>query len=165
MNLKDKHDRWILHFWGFGLAAVVVGFFAQGEMALANPLHLATIGLGAGLAIIAGHSVALADDGKGELATAIATILTIAVGGLVIYEGAAADKDIQANIARCAVIQQDMLSVAPRRTDGADLFQALGCKPHGDGIVHWPAKVPSQQIAPRHAISSPRGDRPQSSSR
>jgi len=150
MTSKDKHDRWMLHFWGFGLAAVVASFFVQGEMAFANPVHLATIGLGAALAIIAAHSVALAEDGHGKIATAIATILAVGVGALVIYEGSVADKAIQANISRCAIIQQDMLSAAPRRQDGADLFQALGCKPQGDGMVQLPGSSADRRGEDQH---------------
>ena len=154
-----------MHFWSFGLAAVVIGFFAQGEIAFANPVHLAAIGLGAGLAIIFAHSVALADAGKGKVATMIAVLLAVAVGSLVTFEGGVADAAIQANIRRCALIQQDMLAASPSRNDGPDLFQALGCKPQGDGTVHFPAK-PSAQIAkPRtpalpHQRQGPRPTRP-----
>lgn len=133
----------MMHFWSFGLAAVVIGYFAQGEMAFANPVHLATIGLGAGLAIIFAHSVALADAGKGKVATAIAVCLAIAIGAFITYEGGVADAAIQANIRRCAAIQHDMLAAVPHREDGPDLFQALGCKPQGDGDVHFPVKKPA----------------------
>lgn len=51
------------------------------------------------------------------------------------------------NQKRCASIQGDMLSVTPRRSDGPDLFQALGCRPQGSEDVHFPAPVaaPSQR--------------------
>lgn len=165
MTPKDKHDRWMMHFWSFGLAAVVIGYFAQGEMAFSNPVHLATIGLMAGIAIIVAHSVALADDGKGKIATAIAVILSVTVGVFVTREGGVADAAIQANIERCAIIQQDMLAANPRRDDGPELFQALGCKPQGDGTVYFPVKTPVQVTKPRtpalpHHRQEPRPARP-----
>jgi hypothetical protein len=51
------------------------------------------------------------------------------------------------NQKRCANIQRDMLSPTPRRPDGPDLFQALGCRPQGSEDVHFPARLgtPSQR--------------------
>jgi len=43
-----------------------------------------------------------------------------------------------ANERRCLAIQRDMLSARPRRADGPDLFQALGCRPQGEGGVYAP---------------------------
>jgi hypothetical protein len=43
-----------------------------------------------------------------------------------------------ANDRRCLAIQGDMLSARPRRSDGPDLFQALGCRPQGEGNVFAP---------------------------
>jgi hypothetical protein len=40
-----------------------------------------------------------------------------------------------ANERRCLAVQRDMLSAQPRRDDGPDLFQALGCRPQGEGSV------------------------------
>ncbi|PTQ61014.1 hypothetical protein C8J26_1332 [Sphingomonas aurantiaca] len=33
------------------------------------------------------------------------------------------------NQRRCMIIQSDMLSAKPKRSDAADIFQALGCVP------------------------------------
>lgn len=41
-----------------------------------------------------------------------------------------------ANKARCLAIQKDMLTSTPLRSDGPDLFQALGCRPQGEGSVY-----------------------------
>ncbi|MEG3089476.1 hypothetical protein [Sphingomonas sp. PB4P5] len=41
-----------------------------------------------------------------------------------------------ANDRRCIAIQRDMLSAKPLRDDGPDLFQALGCRPQGEGSVY-----------------------------
>lgn len=46
-----------------------------------------------------------------------------------------------ANERRCLAIQLDMLSARPRRADSPDLFQALGCRPQGDGSVYAPRKI------------------------
>lgn len=43
-----------------------------------------------------------------------------------------------ANDRRCLAIQRDMLSSMPLRSDGPELFQALGCRPHGEGSVYAP---------------------------
>lgn len=40
------------------------------------------------------------------------------------------------NDKRCLAIQRDMLSARPRRSDSPDLFQALGCRPQGEGSVY-----------------------------
>lgn len=45
------------------------------------------------------------------------------------------------NAERCAQIQQDMLSAHPRRPDGADIYQALGCTPRGDADVEFSPRV------------------------
>lgn len=44
--------------------------------------------------------------------------------------------DEAANDKRCLAIQRDMLSSMPMRSDGPDLFQALGCRPQGEGSVY-----------------------------
>jgi len=51
-------------------------------------------------------------------------------------------KDVS-NVRRCAAIQQDMLAARPRRDDSAELFQALGCRPQGDGDVFAPPQRPA----------------------
>lgn len=50
-----------------------------------------------------------------------------------ISEAVEADK---ANSLRCEAVQEDMLSAMPRRADGPDLFQALGCRPQGKESVY-----------------------------
>ncbi|WP_235516878.1 hypothetical protein [Sphingomonas sp. Leaf28] len=48
-----------------------------------------------------------------------------------------------ANDRRCLAIQHDMLSASPRRSDSADLFQALGCRPQGEGSVFAKPRTPA----------------------
>lgn len=45
-------------------------------------------------------------------------------------------RDDYANDIRCFAIQRDMLSSMPLRSDDPDLFQALGCRPQGEGSVY-----------------------------
>ena len=50
----------------------------------------------------------------------------------------------KANDERCQIIQDDMLSARPRRSDGPALFQALACQPKGPGKVGFaPVKPPA----------------------
>lgn len=44
-----------------------------------------------------------------------------------------------ANDHRCLILQRDMLSSEPRKEDGIALFQALGCRPQGEGSVYAPS--------------------------
>lgn len=71
--------------------------------------------------------------GIGTVAVVIAAIGT----GVFAVGFHAADPE---NLRRCAAIQLDMLSAKPRRPDGPDLFQALGCHPQGGGSVYAPAR-------------------------
>jgi hypothetical protein len=43
----------------------------------------------------------------------------------------AATPDNSARSSACLRIEQDMLSVAPKRANGAEIYSALGCKPRG----------------------------------
>ena len=45
----------------------------------------------------------------------------------------------QQNDERCWVLQRDMLSAAPQRTDDAAIFQALGCQPKDAMQISFPA--------------------------
>lgn len=47
-------------------------------------------------------------------------------------------KASQANDQRCYQLELDMLSAKPRRSDGPDIFQALGCRPQGYENVSFP---------------------------
>lgn len=49
----------------------------------------------------------------------------------------------KANDKRCLAIQRDMLSAQPRRDDGPDLFQALGCRPQGEGSIYAKLRTPA----------------------
>ncbi|VVT07349.1 hypothetical protein SPHINGO391_390040 [Sphingomonas aurantiaca] len=66
-------------------------------------------------------------------------IITFVVG--CVATGVSIDRDKvaaggPANVARCAALQEDMLRARPRRLDSRELFQALGCRPQGEGSVY-----------------------------
>lgn len=68
------------------------------------------------------------------------TVASIAVLGsvaaLISISYPAQKRSERANERRCLAIQRDMLSARPRRPDGPDLFQALGCRAQGEGSVY-----------------------------
>ncbi len=126
----------------FGTAA----FFLVGVLML--------VGSGGSFATGAGlHVVALDrhEDGKdsrvGSIDPLSAGDFLMAASGLLVFLalasfllgcafGYSGFKIDRANEMRCLAIQRDMLSAQPRRSDGPDLFQALGCKPQGEGSVY-----------------------------
>lgn len=59
----------------------------------------------------------------------------LAIAGVIVAY-ASFEPSGRANDRRCLAIQRDMLSAEPRRDDGPDLFQALGCRPQGEGSVY-----------------------------
>lgn len=69
----------------------------------------------------------------GSLATATLFVGTVTVA--VSFKG-----EDRANKRRCEAIQRDMLRSHPHRQDSADLFQAFGCEPEGEGSVYAPLK-------------------------
>jgi hypothetical protein len=86
------------------------------------------------------------------------TAAALAGGLLLAYEITHTVASYGHNQERCATIQGDMLSPRPRRSDGPDLFQALGCRPQGGANVQFPARTanttPTQLLsAPQHPSS------------
>ncbi len=102
--------------------------------AIASGGCLAAVGFGArfiGQQLPPGWSIASAFAGFAFFAWA---------SWYVIPAAQTADRAARSNARRCLAIQRDMLSARPRRSDGADLFQALGCRPQGVGSVYAPLK-------------------------
>lgn len=62
--------------------------------------------------------------------------VTIAVCVAYACLSASSIEDEVANDKRCLAVQRDMLSSMPLRSDDPDIFQALGCKPQGEGSVY-----------------------------
>ena len=83
--------------------------------------------------------------------TAIAGIVVFAWGMIgLVATGLALGPAVVANDRRCLAIQRDMLAAQPRRADGPDLFEALGCRPQGEGSVF--AKPTKAEQASENAL-------------
>ncbi|KQS48251.1 hypothetical protein ASG20_14195 [Sphingomonas sp. Leaf198] len=65
---------------------------------------------------------------------------------LLMFSFSQAEDESWANDRRCLAIQRDMLSANPRRDDGPDLFQALGCRPQGEGSVYAPLQKKKESV-------------------
>jgi hypothetical protein len=72
-----------------------------------------------------------------QLAGWLSAMLFAAGAGLTGLTGFKSDI---ANDRRCLALQRDILSARPRRSDSPDLFQALGCRPQGEGSVYAPVR-------------------------
>lgn len=70
---------------------------------------------------------------------AVTAAAMMVVGGWLLGTAATqAGRNAVDNDARCLAIQRDMLSAHRRMQDAPDVFQALGCRPQGAGVVHVP---------------------------
>jgi hypothetical protein len=118
--------------------SVVIGFTVSPLLRFADPARFAISGGVLGLCLIATYMIAFSDFREpwwsficyGTAAAALVAIWTL-------YDAGDAAR---VNDRRCLAIQRDMLSAHPRRTDGPDLFQALGCRPQGEGSVYAPVR-------------------------
>jgi hypothetical protein len=123
--------------WGLTIASIIFAFLSGSLMRFVDPNLLAGIGTLLGLALTTFHSsTAFASKLFYRVSIAIVTVAAVTALFLICIVLEAASKSSEANDARCLAIQQDMLSARPRRSDGPDLFQALGCRPQGKGSVH-----------------------------
>ena len=82
----------------------------------------------------------LASPTKGRRAALLFPLIAGLIGAFyfVIAGFSDAENSVRANDRRCAAVQRDLLSARPRRSDAADLFQALGCRPRGEAPVYAP---------------------------
>ena len=136
---ESRTSRWIARWTGYGIAAAILAYFSAGEMAAADPIPLASAGLFLSIAVIIDHHANSTEPSRWTIVMMVASILLFCAGaGTINYAARHAEQSIRANQARCLAIQQDMLSAHPRRSDGPDLFQALGCQPRGEGGVAAP---------------------------
>ncbi len=78
----------------------------------------------------------------GGLAVAAVALLLMGVETVPLVRGIQAAS--AANDRRCLALQHDMLAAQPRRRDDPDLFQALGCRPQGEGSVYAPSVPPGK---------------------
>jgi len=121
----------------FGLGIV----FAIASVALIGKASYDAVGvlMRARLDALAGRPIS--NDYNGVINPfVIADILDFLSLAMFVYGAAMLSTSIRdtSNDARCLVIQSDMLSANPRRSDDAVLFTALGCRPQGGGSVFAP---------------------------
>ncbi len=116
--------------------SVIVGFTVSPLLRFADPTRLAISGAILGLCLIATYMIAFSDFAEpwwSILSYGAAAVALVAFWTL--YDAGDAAR---ANDRRCLAVQRDMLSARPRRADSPDLFQALGCRPQGEGSVFAP---------------------------
>jgi hypothetical protein len=127
-------------------AAVVLSaslaYFAAPVFAFADSGTLATLGMGLGVGASGAWLAVLQGWGR-RWEIPFLVVMVSSLMGLVLLT-TDATTHYTTNKKRCVAIQEDMLSIAPRRADGPDLFQALRCQPQGAGEVKFlPNKQPS----------------------
>lgn len=145
----DRHEKFARFAWSFGTIAVITVYMGGGLLRYGDPVGLFVAALCAGgmlstfhvgmlmryawLLIIPGLFFVLFSLGFFQVAPSLLPSMARAS---------------RANDKRCLALQRDMLSEHPLRSDDPDLFQALGCRPQGEGSVYAPAS--ESMIAVHH---------------
>lgn len=142
------HSRVTASYWGFGAAAIMLAFFYQPAIQLADPFEVGRVGSILALAVAAGY-VALTDDTLSKLIRSGLAVLTLVglITGVTGIVGVAEATRRQAsvNMARCALLQKRMIGTTAFRADNAALFQALACKPRGNQPIVFDSPRTAQQ--------------------
>jgi hypothetical protein len=131
-----QHARFIASLWPIGASVTVLWIAAQPLAKIADPSDMFLAGMAASGAIFGASATGLA-KGRWVIIWSVGTIIA-AVLALYFGVGSAhqAMKDEIFNHARCKRLQDDMLSPAPKRSDAPAIFQALSCRPQGEGMVY-----------------------------
>lgn len=115
--------------------AIISAFAAAPMLPFVNPDPLFNGGcwgaIGFGLSFTTRHT-------RGALRWALSAVAASTLIGMfveIVPATLEAVRNAESNDRRCIAIQRDMLSARPRRADGPNLFQALGCRPQGEGSV------------------------------
>lgn len=133
MEVPESAKAW---FRGLALAAAVLAFCTQPLMRYVDPDWYLAGGTFVGGSFL-GLSLFIAEEERlRSIFWGVSGAIMACVGVFFLAVGAArADTASIANDQRCLTIQNDMLSAKPQRSDGPDLFQALGCRPQGKDKV------------------------------
>lgn len=133
-NLPEWNRAW----GGIGIGGVVVAYFASPLLRYVDPATMLFAAMALSIGVVYWHDAWSADKvtAKRKIWFGIAAFAASAWAGA--PEIRDAINDVRANDKRCAAVQMDMLSAHPRRADSPDLFQALGCRPQGQGGVSAP---------------------------
>lgn len=119
---------------GIVAVALVAGYFAAPLLKYAEPGSLYLTGGLFGVGVGSWWALTGYESPTWQKVIAGLLILWGAISLLVMLGWAI--ETSRANDQRCLAIQRDMLSSMPFRSDGPDLFQALGCRPQGEGSVY-----------------------------
>lgn len=118
--------------FGIGILAFCLLTMGQPFLRFGDNSNMAIVGVCAGLFGLMFNAIYLS---KGRIRYGFAglAVFFVAFGGITLIRNAFPMIDQSAvNDARCLAIQEDMLSARPRKANGPELFQALGCAPTGD---------------------------------
>ena len=130
------HDEWSKGLWGLGFGVVALLTLSGPLMRFTDPAFMSTIGMWTATAVTVAHYwlVLIGVSDKWKVRAALVPLVFVVF--VILLAQRMASIDSRANDARCLAIQNDMLSARPRRSDGPDLFQALQCRPQGEGSVY-----------------------------
>jgi hypothetical protein len=133
------------------MAMIIVYAFSGPLLEYVSAPELHFLGILVGLIVYSGHWASIyRGDWDAKVMLFVAVVLLVITAVIYAPIISSAINDDAANDRRCLVIQRDMLSAKPRRDDGPDVFQALGCRPQGDGIVR--AKPTDRERQARRAL-------------
>lgn len=128
-ELIDGIDR------SLAAGAIIAAFFATPILRYVDPLLLVEAGAWAALGFGATFTVRHLPGGWRYVGTGTSVLCLALAAWWIVPAGIQLQTSAAANDRRCLAIQRDMLSAQPRRADGPDLFQSLGCRPQGGGSV------------------------------
>ncbi len=137
--------------WGVGVLALCAYTMGLPFIRSGDTADMAIVGLSAGLFTLLLNGVyVLKGPIRHYLAVGSICFLLLA-GGLVLSNARPMIDTAAANDDRCRALQKDMLSSHPRKANGPDLFQALGCSPSGaDRRIFVPPT--DREIAAGHSL-------------
>ncbi len=137
--------------WGVGVAVLCAYTTGQSFIRVGDSAVIAEIGLFAGLFALLFNGIYIL-PGAFRRPFALAALIALSIcGGLLSTNARSMVNQVQANDDRCQLIQDDMLSAKPRKANGPELFQALGCTPTGtDRRVFVPPT--DREIAAGHPL-------------
>lgn len=140
------NEEWNKALWGFGIGVLSLLTLSGPLMRFTDPAFMSTIGLWTAMAIGFAHYWIILKGEAGKWAIRLIVFPVALVFVIILVAQRVASNDSNANDRRCMAIQLDMLSARPRRADGPDLFQALGCRPQGEGSVYAVPERPIKKL-------------------
>ncbi len=118
--------------FGIGVAAVCALTTGQPFLRYGDAPSIAIVGVCAGLFVLLFNAIYLSPGKRRWFYAGTGTFFLVCSGWALIGNAYPMVWASGANDERCRAIQEDMLSAHPRKANGPELFQALGCAPTGD---------------------------------